>query len=150
MIPDLEMLLSKLANSTKVIHASDGLWMDAPKLDVVQMGASLLELGARLSTMTAIALEDGETELIYHFVAGSMALNIKVRTQKNTIPSITPITPSANWIEREIHDLYAVEFIGHPHLERFIRPPELPIGFFREAGGEAGKQRREQAQKSAS
>jgi NADH:ubiquinone oxidoreductase subunit C len=88
--------------------------------------------------------------LIYHFVLGSTALNIKVRTQKNTIPSITPITPSANWIEREIHDLYAVEFIGHPYLERFIRPPELSIGFFRETGGEAGKQRREQAQKSAS
>jgi NADH:ubiquinone oxidoreductase subunit C len=118
--------------------------MDAPELDVTRMAAMLIDLDARLSTMTAIALQDGETEVIYHFMVESTVLNIKVRTHKNTILSITPIMSAADWIEREIHDLYAVEFLGHPHLERFIRPPELPIGFFREAGGELGKQQRAQ------
>jgi len=75
-------------------------------------------------------------------------VNIKVRTRGNSIPSVTPILPSANWIERETHDLYAVEFPGHPHLDRFIRPPEMPVGFFREKGGQAGKQQRELAQKN--
>src|SRR5512133_3561293 len=146
----LEINLSNLQNSGKIIRASDGLWMDAPSLDVTCMAASLLDLEARLSTVTAITLEDGETELVYHFVVGSTALNIKVRTYKNAILSITPTMPAADWIEREIHDLYAVEFLGHPHLERFIRPPELPLGLFREIGGEDGKQHREQAKRNAS
>jgi NADH:ubiquinone oxidoreductase subunit C len=145
MTSSLETALSNLCNSREITSAPDGLWMDAPELDVTCMAAMLLDLGARLSTMTAIAIESGETEVIYHFMATSTVLNIKVRTQKNAILSITPIMPAADWIEREIHDLYAVEFLGHPHLERFIRPAELPIGFFREAGGEAGKQQRARA-----
>jgi NADH-quinone oxidoreductase subunit C len=150
MIFDLESKLPSLTGGYKLIHAADGLWLDSPELDVIEMADLFSKVGMRLSTMTGTALEDGETRLIYHFVAGSMVVNVKVCTQKNTIPSITPMMPSANWIEREIHDLYAVEFVGHPHLERFIRPPELPMGFFREMGGDAGKQQRAQAQKNAS
>lgn len=150
MIFDLESKLQSLAGNYSLAHAVDGLWLDAPELNVIEMASLLSNLGMRLSTMTGIALEEDETQLIYHFVAGAAVLNVKVRTNRNTIPSITSIMPAADWIEREIHDLYAVEFLGHPHLERFIRPPELPIGFFRERGGEAGKQQRAQAQKNAS
>jgi NADH:ubiquinone oxidoreductase subunit C len=150
MIPNLTASLNALADNGRLVEAPDGLWLDAPGLDVTRMAAVANDLGMRLSTMTGIALEDGETQLIYHLVSGPTVLNIKVNTDQNSIQSITPIMPAANWIEREIHDLYAVEFVGHPHLERFIRPPELPVGFFREKGGEAGKQQREQAQKKAS
>jgi NADH:ubiquinone oxidoreductase subunit C len=149
-IEDLFAHLQNPAADGQLRTAPDGLWLDAPDLDVTRMATLTLDLGMRLSTMTGIALEDGETQLIYHFIAGSEVVNIKVRTRGNSIPSITPILPSANWIEREIHDLYAVEFIGHPQLERFIRPRELPMGFFREPGGEVGKLQREQAQKNAS
>jgi NADH:ubiquinone oxidoreductase subunit C len=150
MIPDLTVTLNSLTEKGRLIQAADGMWLDAPDLDVNCMAALANDLGMRLSTMTGIALEDSETQLIYHFVSGSTVLNFKVQTQQNSIQSITAPIPAANWIEREIHDLYGVEFVGHPHLERFIRPPELPIGFFREKGGEAGKQQREQAQKKAS
>jgi NADH:ubiquinone oxidoreductase subunit C len=40
----------------------------------------------------------------------------------------------ASWIEREIHDFFAVEFIGHPNLIPLLRPPGLKDGFFRESG----------------
>lgn len=150
MIPDLAASLDALADNGTLIQALDGWWLDAPDLDVTRMAALANDLGMRLSTMTGFVLEDGETQLIYHFVSGSTVLNVRVQTERNSIQSIAPIVPAANWIEREIHDLYGVEFIGHPHLERFIRPPELPVGFFREKGGEAGKQQREQARKKAS
>ena len=52
------------------------------------------------------------------------------------------IWPAADWIEREITDLYKVEFTGHPHPERLIRPVQLEAGMFREPGGAAGKERR--------
>src|SRR5690625_5228673 len=37
-------------------------------------------------------------------------------------PSATAIWPNANWYEREIWDLFAVTFDGHPHLRRIIMP----------------------------
>lgn len=113
------------------------LWMDAPRINVTTAAGLLLEQGARLSTMTAIALEDGETEVIYHYAKGSWACHLRVRTIGNSLPSITPVTPAADWIEREIMDLYAVTFTGHPNPVPLLRPVQLKPGYYREPGGKA-------------
>ena len=39
-------------------------------------------------------------------------------------PSVTPLVPAADWYEREIHDLFGVEPIGHPDLDPLV----LPLG----------------------
>jgi Ni,Fe-hydrogenase III large subunit len=36
------------------------------------------------------------------------------------LASITSITPSASWYERELHDLYSVEIEGHPNLQPLV------------------------------
>lgn len=128
---NLERLLHAIAGEAKVEQRRDGLWLTAPALDEVALARELLAAGARLSTMTGVAAADGETEIIYHYALGGTALNIKTRTRQGQLPSITGVTPAAAWIEREIHDLFAVEFTGHPDLARLVRPPELPVGFFR-------------------
>lgn len=123
--------LRKIPGATAPEKHSDGWWMDAPQLDVTAMARALNELGARFSTASGVALADGETQIIYHYALGRDALNFKTRTRDHAIASITPITRAANWIEREIHDLFAVEFIGHPNLARLVRPPQLAEGFYR-------------------
>jgi len=128
-----------LAGAVAFEQRADGLWMDAPDLDVVTAAQQMIQHGARLSTITGLALEGGETQVIYHYALGTTPYNFCVRTHGNSLPSITPVTPAANWPEREIADLYAVHFTGHPNPDRLVRPSQLAPGYFREPGGAAGK-----------
>jgi NADH-quinone oxidoreductase B subunit len=40
------------------------------------------------------------------------------------VPSIAPIYRGAEWHEREVYDLFGVEFIGHPNLRRILLPDD--------------------------
>lgn len=118
----------------------DGWWVTAAELDVRHVAQVMLERQARLVTMTGIVRPAGETDVIYHYAAGA-AYNFKTTTRANCLPSIATILPAANWIEREIHDLFAVQFEGHPNLARLVRPPETPEGFYRQPGGAASREK---------
>jgi len=134
---ELITMLAAVPGATPFKLHNGELWMDAPRLNMTDAAGLLLEQGARLSTMTAIALDNSETEVIYHYAKGSWACHLRVRTIRNSLPSITPVTPAANWIEREIMDLYAVTFTGHPNPAPLLRPAQLNPGYYREPGGKA-------------
>jgi len=114
--------------------------MEAPDLDVLTLASAMLAQGARLMTMTGMARPDGETDLIYHYLLDGQAYHFKTQTFRQTKLSIAVLLPAANWIEREIQDLFAVHFEGHPSPERLVRPPQLEAGFFRRPGGAATKE----------
>ncbi len=85
----------------------------------------LFEDGFRISTITT--LDRGfYFELLYHFVKKNIVASIKIilPKDKGAVPSITPIIPGANWLEREIRDLFGIEFIEHPEPKRVVLPPE--------------------------
>jgi len=136
---ELESQLNQLAGGGAVQNRPDGIWMDAADLNVLALAVLMKNIEARLTTISAISIENNETELIYHFAVGGQAINVKTRTKANVIPSITTVYKAANWSERENHDLFGVDFTGHPNLKRLIRPHQLAEGFFRQPGGVAGK-----------
>jgi NADH-quinone oxidoreductase subunit C len=68
-------------------------------------------------------------ELNYQLVSiprlARVRLRTSVSTQNAVIDSLVPVWPGANWMEREIFDLFGVRFEGHPDLRRIL----LPDGF---------------------
>lgn len=142
MMNDHIHMIQSLPGAAALNQQRDGWWMTAPDLDVLEMARQMKEWGARFSTMTALMLSQDETTVIYHYCLGGQMVNIKVFTRENRLPSISSILPAADWIEREIQDLYRVQFKDHPHPERLLCSRQIETGLFREPGGSAGKDRR--------
>ena len=52
-------------------------------------------------------------------------VRLKVRAADGVrVPSVTALWPAANWLEREVFDLFGVRFDGHPDLRRILMPDE--------------------------
>lgn len=68
-------------------------------------------------------------ELNYQLVSISRRERVRLRTrvsaQQAVVDSLVPVWPGANWLEREVFDLFGVRFEGHPDLRRIL----LPEGF---------------------
>jgi len=52
-------------------------------------------------------------------------LRLKAHLGENeTVSTVIPIWPVANWLEREIYDMFGIRFDGHPDLRRILLPEE--------------------------
>ncbi|MFA6170182.1 MAG: NADH-quinone oxidoreductase subunit C [Candidatus Margulisiibacteriota bacterium] len=95
------------------------------------VGHIYTELGGRLSTISAIDQRFG-IELIYHLAINQAGVFISVRVMVEkpdlAIGSMIDIIPAADWIEREIHEMFGVFFVGHPKLEKLLLPDDWPSG----------------------
>ncbi|MEM3507023.1 MAG: NADH-quinone oxidoreductase subunit C [Candidatus Bathyarchaeia archaeon] len=82
---------------------------------------------ARLS---AISVFDDylDFELIYSISIKNLIVNLKVILPKedSKIDSIAKIIPGANWMEREIQDLFGIVFNGHPNPKKLLLAFEWP------------------------
>ena len=67
-------------------------------------------------------------ELNYHLVSISRRDRIRLRVRLSgddpVVDSLVSVWPGANWLEREIFDLFGIRFNGHPDLRRILLPED--------------------------
>jgi NADH-quinone oxidoreductase subunit C len=67
-------------------------------------------------------------QLSYHILSHIYKERIRLRVLLDSdapaVESITPVWPSANFYEREVFDLFGINFEGHPNLRRIMMPDD--------------------------
>ena len=79
----------------------------------------------QLIDITAVDYPEKERrfKIVYLLLSHENNFRIVINVEINddiTVPSITKIFPSANWMEREVFDMYGVSFKDHPDLRRIL------------------------------
>ena len=74
--------------------------------------------------------EDGPRfEVVYHLysIARNHRLRLKVRVDEDDarVPTAAGVWPIANWLEREVWDMFGVRFEGHPDHRRLLMYEEF-------------------------
>jgi NADH-quinone oxidoreductase subunit C len=88
----------------------------------------------RVVSVSGIHLpREGSFEIVYHLSARKggniVALKTKVPVEKPMLPSLTPLFASANWHERETHEMLGVVFKAHPDLGRLLLQEDWEEGY---------------------
>src|ERR1044072_3482491 len=66
-------------------------------------------------------------EIVYNVfsIPHNERVRLKVRTGDSVgVESVTSVWPAANWLEREVYDLFGIPLAGHPDLRRLLLPPD--------------------------
>jgi len=144
--PELDAALAELTDKkegvywTTDVYGNEYGWYHLRTPDLLlDAGRLLLDNGARLATITPYikeVLTDPEMDAAYHFEVGKSTLytiTVTLDQECPVVDSITPLFPCADWHEREMRELYAVQVSDHPDPRRLFLDETLEEGILNEA-----------------
>ena len=114
-------------NSTKIKH--NQLYVEIDKEDLIDVTLFFkTNKDTKFRQLIDITVVDYPEEslrfkLVYLFLSHEFNQRTIITysiTENEVIPSLTSIFPSANWMEREVFDMYGVNFKDHPDLRRIL------------------------------
>jgi NADH-quinone oxidoreductase subunit C len=67
-------------------------------------------------------------DVVYHLLSLSFNRRLRIKLQiaeGKPVESLTPVWGCANWLEREVWDMFGIPFSGHPDLKRILMYDEF-------------------------
>jgi len=123
----LEGLAEKLGITTPWVEKGGVHWLDPGTVSVRTLVQAMNAIEARFITITAYQLPGTEGfRLEYHWDLNGQLLGFPFLLAGNTIESIYDICEAADWIEREVHEGFAVDFIGRAYEPLQLRAGDKP------------------------
>src|SRR5664279_1211925 len=119
------------------IDGTPTIWLDRNKLiEVLKYLKNEIAFPYRLLyDLTAIdervrrkheGLPPSDFTVVYHLTSfernSDLRLKVALKNGDVSVPSITSVWESANWYEREVFDMFGIDFKGHPRLTRILMP----------------------------
>ncbi|SJZ58387.1 NADH-quinone oxidoreductase subunit C [Selenihalanaerobacter shriftii] len=114
---EVELLKDQITDSSLEVKPDD-------LIQVMKILKSDSELAFNyLSNLTAVDYED-YFEVVYHLTSlkykNLLEVRVRIDYQDPTITSVVDIWSSADWQEREVYDLFGINFSNHPNLKRIL------------------------------
>lgn len=124
---ELEQQLSGKIKATSSDFGDDTLIIDRESLlEVVRFLKQKPYEYSMLLDLTCVDYLGREPrfEMVYHLLSLSAKHRLRIKvplSEKNlSIETLTSVWKNANWLEREVYDMYGVRFYGHPDLRRLF------------------------------
>ena len=122
-----ELSVSQFRGQTRVVVPRDGIYRALETLKG-QLGFDLLIDVTCVDYLHYRGAKD-RFGLVYLLANTQTNERIIVRTfasdPEPAVPSVVPLWEGANWLEREVWDLFGIRFEGHPDLRRIVLPEEF-------------------------
>ena len=123
----IDSIPEKLGSTEPWIEKGGVHWLTASALNVRDLAKTMNALHARFVTITAYQLPGEEgLRLEYHWDLEGQLLGFPFTLASNSIESIYDLCEAVDWIEREIHEGFAVEFLGREYEPLLLRQGETP------------------------
>lgn len=121
MLPDLSRIAARFPGTAV---DTDGLdpRIDVPPETYHDLVTALSEAGCWLSDITAVDRIE-HVEIVVQLLASpteQLSVHTLVPDSDLHVDTIVPIFPSAEFAEREVYDLFGVDFVGHPDMSRVL------------------------------
>ena len=76
-----------------------------------------------------VSANEHRFDLVYHVYSTAhhhrLRLRVPIASSDPSAPSLTALWESANWLEREVWDMFGIRFTGHPNLRRILMYEEF-------------------------
>jgi len=128
---DLKASLLVLAPGVELVETGGfGPVLKLPSTQVLPTVCEQLknELDFVLEDYTALDEGDGFTLVLHLTGADDAAVHLTVKASvprhEASAPTLSKVFGAADWFEREIFDMFGVQFVGHPDLRRILLPED--------------------------
>jgi NADH:ubiquinone oxidoreductase subunit C len=102
-------------------------WLEPGKLTVRELAKAMNAIHARFVTITAYELpKDEGLRLEYHWDLDGQLLGFPFQLAGKSMESIYDLCEAVDWIEREIHEGFAVDFVGREYQPLLLREGQTP------------------------